>query len=328
MGLRGRVKAALPLGVKPALLVLLGLILVGYFFGWRPYWEVEGYKFCLGAKNYLDLKNSVRTTAAQALGGAAVLIGLYFAWRNLRTAQEGQITERFTEAIKLLGSAKMEVRIGAIYALERISRDSSRDYPQIMEILTAFVRSNAPWPPRKPHKTEVTPGIRSPSADVQAILKVLHRRPAMLEQGGQTLDLGSTDLRGADLTQAQLERAYLQGSNLGGAKLERANLSNADLFGTSLVGTTCSETNFEGASFRDADLRDVKFYKTRLQGARLHDSNLTGAWFQEAHLEGAHLTGLKGVTQEMFHSSFGDKTTILPADVLRPAEWDHTEGPS
>lgn len=38
----------------------------------------------------------------------------------------------------------LEVRVGAIYALERISQDSERDRFQIMEILTAYVRQNSP----------------------------------------------------------------------------------------------------------------------------------------------------------------------------------------
>ena len=38
-----------------------------------------------------------------------------------------------------------------IYALERISRDSRRDYWTIMETLTAYVRERAPWPPWLPN---------------------------------------------------------------------------------------------------------------------------------------------------------------------------------
>ena len=38
------------------------------------------------------------------------------------------------------------MRIGAIYALERIAQDSDRDHVQIMEILCAYIRQNAPAP--------------------------------------------------------------------------------------------------------------------------------------------------------------------------------------
>src|SRR5207248_11751254 len=78
------------------------------------------------------------------------------AWRNLRATQakldvdrEAQITNRFTQAIGQLGAElkdgkpDLEVRLGGIYALERIARDSSRDHWTIMEVLTAYVRQNA-----------------------------------------------------------------------------------------------------------------------------------------------------------------------------------------
>lgn len=65
-----------------------------------------------------------------------------------RTADQGHITDRFTAAVEQLGSNNMAVRLGAIYALERISRDSRRGHWTIMETLTAYVREHVPWPPR------------------------------------------------------------------------------------------------------------------------------------------------------------------------------------
>ena len=100
-------------------------------------------------------------------------MGIFFTWRgqritqeslqdtrenseeNLRLAREGQITERFTRAIDQLGATdeannkKLEIRLGGIYALERIAGDSlamedspGRDYSTVMEVLTAYVREN------------------------------------------------------------------------------------------------------------------------------------------------------------------------------------------
>jgi hypothetical protein len=88
---------------------------------------------------------------AQILGGTALISGLYFTWRTLQVTSEGQITERFTRAIDQLGKFDderkklFEIRLGGIYALERIARESPEDYWPIMEILTAYVRHNAPW---------------------------------------------------------------------------------------------------------------------------------------------------------------------------------------
>ena len=69
------------------------------------------------------------------------------------------MTDRYTKAIEQLGSDKLDVRIGGIYALERIARDSARDHPTVMEVLTAFIRehSREQWPPPDPG----SPGTRT-----------------------------------------------------------------------------------------------------------------------------------------------------------------------
>src|SRR5215213_5811411 len=98
-------------------------------------------------------KQALVVTLAQILGGTALLSGLYFTWRTLQVNREGQITERFTRAIEQLGathgdnSKNLELRLGGIYALERISRESEGDHWSIMEVLTAYVRHHAPWRP-------------------------------------------------------------------------------------------------------------------------------------------------------------------------------------
>src|SRR5215212_6792603 len=100
------------------------------------------------------------------LAALAGLGGLYFTRENtekqLRQAREsqqqtqrlteqGQITERFTRAIDQLGAThdngdkKLEIRLGGIYALERIDKESpERAYHgTVMEVLTAYVRENS-----------------------------------------------------------------------------------------------------------------------------------------------------------------------------------------
>ena len=95
-------------------------------------------------------KKDLVLAVAQILAGTALLSGLYFTWRTLQVNREGQITERFTRAIDQLGATdegknkKLELRLGGIYALERIAQDSlamenspGRDYSTVMEVLSA-----------------------------------------------------------------------------------------------------------------------------------------------------------------------------------------------
>jgi hypothetical protein len=44
--------------------------------------------------------------------------------RELSVAQEGQITDRYTKAVENLGEDAIDVRLGGVYALQRIMEDS------------------------------------------------------------------------------------------------------------------------------------------------------------------------------------------------------------
>src|SRR5690349_11387725 len=96
------------------------------------------------------------TLIAAAIGvGGTVIVGVAGFWANVRNtnkstelAGQGQVTDRYTKAIEQFGSKEIDVRIGGIYALERIAGDSARDHPTVMEVLAAFVRAHSPeqWP--------------------------------------------------------------------------------------------------------------------------------------------------------------------------------------
>jgi hypothetical protein len=87
---------------------------------------------------------------------AAAGVGLVLAWwrsrasnrqaiaalRQAEVAQRDHVGEMFNRAVDQLGIEKLEVRLGAIYTLKRISRDPQyADYKvPILETLTAYVR--------------------------------------------------------------------------------------------------------------------------------------------------------------------------------------------
>src|SRR4029453_17364719 len=63
--------------------------------------------------------------------------------RTLQVTKQGHITERYTKAIEQLGSDKLDVRLGGIYALEHIAVDSPSYHPTIVEVLSAFTRDHS-----------------------------------------------------------------------------------------------------------------------------------------------------------------------------------------
>lgn len=56
----------------------------------------------------------------------------------MRLAQEGQLTDRYAKAIEQLGDDRLYIRLGGIFALERLGVDSPRDHPTVVEVLSAF----------------------------------------------------------------------------------------------------------------------------------------------------------------------------------------------
>jgi uncharacterized protein YjbI with pentapeptide repeats len=240
----------------------------------------------------LKAQNEVRTTLLQGVAGTVLLVGVYFTWRQLHTAREGQITERYTRAIDQLGHSEVDVRLGGIYALERIARDSPADKSTIGEVLSAFVRNHAPWPPRLPGQYEggadidQVPELEVRTPDVQATLTVLGRGgyapPA--REGDPWLVITPADLRKATLSHGRLE-----GANLSGAHLEGANLMEAHLEGADLMDAHLERANLVGAYLRGARLSQAHLERAYLIGAHLESANLAGAHLEGANLMNAHL---------------------------------------
>ena len=155
---------------------------------------------------------------------------LLFTARNFTLSREGQVTDRYTKAIEQLGSDKLDVRIGGIYALERVARDSAKDLPTIMEVLTAFIRkhSQEPWPV---DGNGAQQGEKKTRPDVQAAVTVAGRRDAkrdILPIDLADANLTDANLSGVDLTDAALTDAALTDANLTRAALTDANLTRAD----------------------------------------------------------------------------------------------------
>ena len=298
-----------------AVLVLAVLICV-------PAWQVERVRARLDkpdAYQLASLEDEYRRTLAQILAGCGLLVGLYWTSRrvkatedNVSVAEEGHITERFTRAIEQLGHAEMAIRLGGIYALERLAKDSEKDHGPIMEVLTAYVREKA----TKEGEYVLLPvTAEKPTTDIQAILTVLGRRkttgpnrrigggsveggvPGQWQTSGKgrgpdSLDLNHTHLVGAELISADLTTANLAGANLSGATLVGANLSMATLAG--------------------ANLYEAKLYEADLTMADLNAADLSGATLDAAELILAALTGAKNLTAEQVLSAKNWRAARLP----------------
>jgi len=266
------------------------------------------------------------TTIAGIVSVLLVAVGLFYtneANRNQQAvavaqqklAERGQVTERFSKAIDQLGQEdadRLAIRLGGVYALERLMRDSPEDEPNIIAVLCAFVRIHASTPAGADR-----PMPASSPADVQASVTVLARRPyptapanSVLDLTGSRLSMPAAALPGATLAGASLLHANLAGSNMRGSDLSSADLSAANLRRADLSQVNLSDAYLTHADLTQANLRDANLRRARLGqpprvdlpsaqpespavnlgGAYLDRADLTSAYLVEANLFGTHMT--------------------------------------
>jgi uncharacterized protein YjbI with pentapeptide repeats len=272
------------------------------------------------------------------IGAPFVVWRAVVAQKQVDVAEQGQITDRISKAVEGLGAEKtvkdageettepnLEVRIGAIYALERIAQDSLRDHIQIMEILCAYIRENAPLreTPKNPfevwevedyegtEKAEMPKGaemrdwarsLQKPRTDIQVALEVIGRRkPRQIKiersarigesEIGYRLDLRSTCLQGADLNELNFADGLFSKAQLQGANLSFAHFDDVILNGAKLQGAVLGAAYLQRAHLIEAKLQGAILSSAELQRSRLHEAKLQGAELIGTTLLGARLIG-------------------------------------
>ena len=277
---------------------------------------------------------------------AAAFGAPFIAWRSIvaqkqaDTAEQGLITDRINKAVAALGADKevnlkggkrtkpnFEVRIGAIFALERIAQDSPRDHVRIMQILCAYVRENAPvskaakfpeseWKPLpNPYSSEENAGhvllrerrfgernragIHS-FAKSQAwlwarSLKSMTDIQTIIDVVGarstEQLELETRHAKlGVGAAVFDLSSCNFQGLDFRRAKFPNMNFSNSSFDGATISGATFSRSNFENCGLVGVEAMNAEFANARFMYANLEGSEFHHASFQGAIFEqtGAH----------------------------------------
>jgi hypothetical protein len=139
-----RVKALTPLAGTVLCIVIEAALLALYL---RPH----GY----------DQRKDYAQVLAGLAAGTVVLVQLFYTSRTLAATEsnieqsrqatlkreeidrDGQIADRYSRAVEQLANEMPTIRLGGIYALEQIAKDSQKHHWTAMEILTAFLRQQA-----------------------------------------------------------------------------------------------------------------------------------------------------------------------------------------
>lgn len=248
-------------------------------------------------------RDSVSTTIRNyglLIGGA--IAAILAVWRSrvaedqAGTAQQSLLNERYQKGAEMLGNNVLAVRLGGIYALDRLAAEHPEQYHiQVMKLFCAFVRNPtaAESHPIRPEVAGLPPHEAPPlREDVQAVMQTIaFRGREQLKLEGEArfrLDLQGADLRSADLNGANLasaswesstrvsmaellsshERTDLTNAKLCSARLALADLPNADLTGACLCDSALGLTDLSGANLTDANLHTALSWGPVLSGAR------------------------------------------------------------
>lgn len=268
-----------------ALVALVGILVV-----FVPKWVVPGDGDATVPDDPEQAEKEFRATLTQFAVGTIVLFGTAL---TLYTNRDGQITERFTGSVDKLGETgenKLEARLGAIYALERTARSSTRDRRSISEVLTAFLREHARFQPENPDTRSVA-GSGEPRG-------LIAEASTGFRRGWQ--NRGNRD----------------DWSVVGDAELESKTVSppplRADIQAVATVLGRNRWSRRHHYDLREVDLHGACLYHAYLEGANLTDAHLDGAV-----LRGAHLKGVKGLTRAQVEQVVGlHEATGVPPELL------------
>jgi len=223
------------------------------------------------------------------------------------------VPERFSQAVEHLGSQDLLVRVGGIYALEKIAKQAPIDYHwTVMELLCSFVRERSRKRPKGPSEEHPEDTWFLIPFDIQSSLAVLGRRDTSDETEDQRIDLRGANLNLAEPHGAKFNKALFHEASLELVAFTAAELRDAVFFNASLA-----------ANLANADLTSAKFGNAKLavqaDGANFHKADLS-----RAQLRGSDLRGAKNLTQEQLESAYGDIYIQLPAtnELKHPQHWD------
>ena len=246
--------------------------------------------------------------------------------RQAHTAEQESITERINKAIENLaknqenGDPMLEVRLGTLYDLERIAKDSQRDHRQILEMLCGYIRLNSPVTNKiKELKIDTK---RKPRKDIQTALTIIGRHDSWLKddaplkteqdqrERGYMIDLSYCDLWGADIHNANLSYAMIQHANLNSASIHNTNMTSTNFYWTDMIGAFISESNLTTTGFSYSNLSRThitnrsNLYNTQFSSTTMNNVILSSVKTRNVILMSANLEDADIIDSDLYRAEF------------------------
>ena len=216
-------------------------------------------------------------TAFGVGAGAGGVFALWLATRRQRTLElqltetsrdleERRVTELYTKAVEQLGSDKAPVRLGGLYALERLGQDNPKQRQTIVNVWCAYLRMSFKGPEEglKGTVARDAEGQDDPELLVRLTAQELLKTHLSHDQPGYWPGMS-----------VDLQRAVLVDFRLSGCTLEAADFSRAEFVGA---------VHIRGTNFG----RRAGFYGTHFTALANFDRSVfaEGAFFSRAHFGG------------------------------------------
>lgn len=244
--------------------------------------------------------SSSQESGSTTIRNLGLVIGCFLAlalasWRTLiarreaRTARESLLNERYQKATEMLGSCELSVRLGGIYALERLlDEDIWRYYPEVVRISSVFVRH------RKDSESLDNPDLLRD--DVQAVLDLIGRRNNSVATEARRIvqdepkEMQSMRIGLFNLSHSNISRAVVMAPNFRDVVFSHADMTGMMCFNPIFAGASLDNAALTDAMIWEGDFSRADLSAADLTGARLPHADLTSSDLSSANMTNARLT--------------------------------------
>lgn len=263
--------------------------------------------------------NDFLKTILAAFAAIGAAIGLIYTALRHQLDKDSDATSRYTTAIEQLASDEESIRIGGIYALERVAQDSSRDSQTILNVLCAWLCGS-----------DSEKGVADKQAAVTVVCRYSNHFPErkidlrsavlddMIFEKGllEGANLQGASLKNTDFRRANLNKAYLKDANLNYSKLRRASMEGCILYNAKLYEASMERANLSGAKLKGANLQAAHLDNAILKKANLDRALLYGSHLEMTNLQGASLVNAK-TKGAVFTGTIMDGANIKSAKIKK-----------
>jgi len=190
--------------------------------------------------------------------------------RAQESTETGLITDRYRSAVEQLGSADAAVRLGGLYSLQRIAKDSDADASTVYEVIAAFVRHRSTAAASTSFASDV-----DYKAAIDLVTNAPPMPPARYDLSGGVL-MGQRFSAGRRLdwlffrSSSWEDIAFFETAVLAGVKLEKSSWSDVQLLGATVRDVQFDDCQIEKLYVEEfAHLYEVTFDGGSINKARI-----------------------------------------------------------